>query len=181
MISPQTVRLTTSPNHEAKVKFEVELADVPVDIYFLMDLSQSMKEHKQNLFNTASAISDRVTELTGGAQFGFGSFSDKPTPPFSKAKNKYNDTNRPYSFEHKVNSSLPQKQFPYDKWAFSQLSLTGNITAFGDGVKSSTLTGNTDAPESSKLIPDQILENQIYSARAQYGPQDMERNSVAVR
>ena len=105
MISPQSVKLTTSPNHEAKVNFSVELADVPVDIYFLMDLSDSMEKSKQNLFNTASAISDRVQKLTRDAQFGFGSFSDKPTPPFSKDRNKYSEDDRPYSFEHKVNSS----------------------------------------------------------------------------
>ena len=105
MISPQSVKLTTSPNHEAKVNFSVELADVPVDIYFLMDLSDSMNSSKQNLFNTATAISERVRELTRDAKFGFGSFSDKPTPPFSKDKNKYTEDDRPYSFEHKVNSS----------------------------------------------------------------------------
>ena len=83
MISPQTVKLTTSPNHKAKVEFDVMLADVPVDIYFLMDLSQSMKEHQNNLVNSANAISQRVMDLTTDAKFGFGSFSDKPTPPFS--------------------------------------------------------------------------------------------------
>ena len=102
MISPQSVRLSTSPNHRAKVKFDVQLADVPVDIYFLMDLSDSMNTSKQNLFHSASAISERVQELTGDAQFGFGSFSDKPTPPFSKGESNYNESTRPYSFEHKV-------------------------------------------------------------------------------
>ena len=116
MISPQTVKLTTSPNHKAEVEFDVMLADVPVDIYFLMDLSESMKDHQDNLFNSAEAISDTVQKLTSGAKFGFGSFSDKPTPPFSKPKHKYTDnkfTNGtlnpkpvPYSFEHKVSSKL---------------------------------------------------------------------------
>ena len=105
MISPQSVNLTTSPNHKAEVQFDVMLADVPVDIYFLMDLSQSMKEHQNNLVNSANAISERVMELTTDAKFGFGSFSDKPTPPFSKPPHKYAEKNQPvpYSFEHKVN------------------------------------------------------------------------------
>ena len=108
MISPQTVKLTTSPNHRAEVEFDVMLADVPVDIYFLMDLSQSMKEHQNNLVNSANAISERVTELTTDAKFGFGSFSDKPTPPFSKPPHKYAEKNQPvpYSFEHKVKVKL---------------------------------------------------------------------------
>ena len=48
-LSPQLVHLTASPNHEAVVEFGVALADVPVDIYFLLDLSGSMANHKQNL------------------------------------------------------------------------------------------------------------------------------------
>ena len=110
MITPQEVELTTSPNHAAEVKFDVRLTDVPVDIYFLMDLSKSMETSKQNLVNTATDISKHVQQLTKIARFGFGSFSEKPTPPFSKgqqAQNKKKDP-YPYSFEHKVFICLQQ-------------------------------------------------------------------------
>ena len=106
MISPQTAKLTTSPKHRAEVEFDVMLADVPVDIYFLMDLSNSMEKHQKNLVDSTSAISQRVMDLTTDAKFGFGSFSDKPTPPFSKPLHKYLEGVVPYSFEHKVNSKL---------------------------------------------------------------------------
>ena len=101
MITPQEVTLTTSPNHAAEVKFDVRLADVPVDIYFLMDLSESMSTSKQNLVNTATEISKHVQKLTKDARFGFGSFSEKPTPPFSKGQQSQKGK-KPYSFEHKV-------------------------------------------------------------------------------
>ena len=49
-LSPQDVDLIASPNHEAVVEFGVALADVPVDIYFLLDLSGSMASHRENLY-----------------------------------------------------------------------------------------------------------------------------------
>ena len=109
MISPQSVKLTTSPNHKAELEFDVMLADVPVDIYLLMDLSASMRDHKDNLINSANTLPQHVLQLTADAKFGFGSFSDKPTPPFSKPPHLYAQRNQtvPYSFEHKVMSKLP--------------------------------------------------------------------------
>ena len=62
-LSPQDVDLIASPNHEAVVEFDVALADVPVDIYFLLDLSGSMANHQQNLYKYACPISLRLYGL----------------------------------------------------------------------------------------------------------------------
>ena len=48
-LTPQDMRVTMSPNHPFNVNLEVSLSDVPVDIYFVMDHSNSMKIHKTNL------------------------------------------------------------------------------------------------------------------------------------
>jgi len=46
-VSPQSVRLVASPGLGApQVDFSVALSDRPVDIYFVMDLSGSMSQHK---------------------------------------------------------------------------------------------------------------------------------------
>ena len=55
----------------------------PVDLYFVMDLSNSMKPYKENLVGSATAIADTIKEFTDSFRMGFGSFSDKPTAPFS--------------------------------------------------------------------------------------------------
>ncbi len=60
-LSPQSVRLLATPNQEASVKFTVSPADMPVDIYFVMDLSGSMEKHKDNLVLTAEDIHEKVT------------------------------------------------------------------------------------------------------------------------
>ncbi len=66
-LSPQRMRVTTSPNRPVRLDFSVALADVPVDIYFVMDHSNSMDEHKKNLVNAANRIAEQVV---AGCTFG---------------------------------------------------------------------------------------------------------------
>ena len=152
-ISPQEVEVIQSPNQEAKVNFTVKLANVPVDIYFVMDLSNSMGNHRENLIETTVQLSEQVRLLTEDYQLGFGSFSDKPTPPFSSETSYYlNDKNRnqppPYSFHH-------------------QLSMTKDVNRFKSGVSSSRLAANVDSPESGLDALMQVItcENNVIGWR----------------
>ena len=60
-----------------------------MDIYFVMDLSYSMKPHKINLEAAAELIADGIGDLTENFTIGFGSYVEKPTYPFSKEEDKY--------------------------------------------------------------------------------------------
>jgi hypothetical protein len=57
-----------------------------------------------NLVNTASAIANKIKELTPDYKLGFGSFSDKPTAPFASEISYYEKNNKPvpYAFRHQV-------------------------------------------------------------------------------
>ena len=57
--------------------------DHPVDLYFVMDLSNSMKTYQENLVEASLAIAEKIKQTTTKFRMGFGSFSDKPTAPFS--------------------------------------------------------------------------------------------------
>ena len=57
--------------------------DHPVDLYFVMDLSNSMVHYQDNLVEASLAIADKIRVTTKNFRMGFGSFSDKPTAPFS--------------------------------------------------------------------------------------------------
>ena len=57
--------------------------DHPVDLYFVMDLSNSMVHYQDNLVEASIAIADKIKKTTTKFRMGFGSFSDKPTAPFS--------------------------------------------------------------------------------------------------
>jgi integrin beta 1 len=71
----------------AEVLFKIQPAkDHPVDLYFVMDLSNSMKPYKENLVASATAIAETIQRYTESFRMGFGSFSDKPTAPFSGKK-----------------------------------------------------------------------------------------------
>ena len=59
------------------------LDDHPVDLYFVMDLSNSMKTYQENLVGASLAIAEKIKLTTTKFRMGFGSFSDKPTAPFS--------------------------------------------------------------------------------------------------
>ena len=104
-LSPRSARVTLRPNHPTRVKFSVRIVDIPVDMYFVMDLSQSMEKYRRNLENTAYDIASKLAELTSRFRIGFGSFNDKPIPPFSYGADvfKRREGMLPsYSFRHQV-------------------------------------------------------------------------------
>lgn len=145
-ISPQKVKLELSPQTPANVHFEAELFDLPVDIYFLMDLSNSMSIHKENLQNTAGVIANEVMSLTSDFRFGFGSFSDKPTPPFASELATY---------KYLINSGRRRQPPPYS--FHHHVSMTQNATFFRQKVSDSLLAGNIDSPEAGMDALMQVL------------------------
>lgn len=74
------------------VNFQVEFKRVegyPVDLYYLMDLSHSMKPSKDKLVNLAASLKEAMGKITNDFQLGFGSFIDKPISPFTNEVEKY--------------------------------------------------------------------------------------------
>ncbi len=54
-ISPQRVRVRVRVNKRARVRFSVAQAkQYPVDLYYLMDLSNSMSDDKDNIVSVHS-------------------------------------------------------------------------------------------------------------------------------
>lgn len=92
------------PLTEASVKFNVtyrQAVDYPVDLYYLMDLSYSMKDDKQKLselgdllgmlslfvllaihLSVGDVSAERMRQITRNFRLGFGSFIDKKLMPF---------------------------------------------------------------------------------------------------
>lgn len=83
-VRPQVVRATVRANTTATIEFTVkQTADYPLDLYFLMDLSNTMRAHKDKLATIASQLSVRMRSITSNFQLGFGSFVEKPVAPFA--------------------------------------------------------------------------------------------------
>ena len=59
----------------------------PLDLYYLMDLSATMKKHKDKLERLSSDLAKVMKNLTMDFRLGFGSFVDKNVLPFFESKN----------------------------------------------------------------------------------------------
>ena len=129
-ISPQKINVTLRPGKPLTLDFSVAHAkDYPVDIYFLMDLSKSMKNSRDNLAELGGEIIAAIGNKTKNLATGFGSFVEKNVPPFSSAIPAFGGGAPPYSFHHQSSlASLSASQFK-------------------EAVLASTLAGNVDDPE----------------------------------
>ena len=65
--------------------------DYPVDLYYLMDLSLSMKDDLDTILNLGTKLAEEMRKLTSNFRLGFGSFVDKNLSPFSYTAPKYRD------------------------------------------------------------------------------------------
>ena len=57
--------------------------DYPVDLYYLMDLSSSMKDDKEKLSKLGDTLAKTMNKITSNFRLGFGSFVDKVLMPYT--------------------------------------------------------------------------------------------------
>ena len=136
-ISPQLVSVRLRPGRPVSVEFQVALAkQFPVDLYFLMDNSWSMRDSLKNLASLGGDIIAGIREKTGHLAIGFGSFIEKNVAPFTSGIPSFNcvedeDCSPPYSFHHKASLAHISPE------------------EFERTVLGSPLAGNVDDPEGS--------------------------------
>eukprot|EP00118_Oscarella_pearsei_P024782 m.306789 g.306789 ORF g.306789 m.306789 type:complete len:815 (+) comp41587_c0_seq1:178-2622(+) len=109
----------------------------PMDLYYLMDVSDTMKDDLERLKALASSIGVTASSLTNDIQLGFGTFVDKPVLPFTdtsegKRQNPCLNFNRTCPPTFSFQNSLP---------------LTNNQSAFVDGINQESTSANLDLPE----------------------------------
>lgn len=68
-----------------------QVEDYPVDLYYLMDLSLSMKDDLHTIRNLGTKLAQEMGKLTSNFRLGFGSFVDKNMSPFSYTGQKYQE------------------------------------------------------------------------------------------
>ncbi|XP_001606384.1 integrin beta-PS [Nasonia vitripennis] len=131
---PQEVTLKLRINEVQKIKIEFAQAeDYPVDLYYLMDLSNSMKDDKQKLSDLGQLLVESMSKITSNFHLGFGSFVDKVVMPY-------------------VNMASAALKHPCDGCAApygyrNHMPLSNNSTDFASKVREAPVSGNLDAPE----------------------------------
>lgn len=133
-IQPQKVRVSLRPNHPLRIPLIFRQAEnYPVDLYYLMDLSNSMEDDKENLAELGTDIATQMKTITKNFRLGFGSFVDKVVSPFVSTVPK------------KLESPCFQCVSPYG--FKNQLKLDLETEKFAQQVKAARVSGNLDAPE----------------------------------
>jgi protocadherin alpha len=89
-LKPQKYKISLKPNSQVVIPIYFQRAeDYPMDLYYLMDLSNTMKKHKEKLAEVGQKIAAAIKKTTKNFRIGFGSFVDKPVMPYSYYDNEF--------------------------------------------------------------------------------------------
>ncbi|XP_076858814.1 integrin beta-5 [Brachyhypopomus gauderio] len=139
-IQPQKIALSLRPGDTTTFEVQVRpVEDYPVDLYYLMDLSLSMKDDLDTIRNLGTKLAEEMKKLTSNFRLGFGTFVDKNMSPFSYTSPKYQE-----------NPCNGYKPFPNCVPSFgfrNILSLTDKVDRFNEEVQKQVVSRNRDAPE----------------------------------
>ncbi|XP_032823004.1 integrin beta-4 isoform X2 [Petromyzon marinus] len=133
-VSPQSMNIKMRPGDSLKFDMQViEPLKTPVDLYFLMDDSNSMNDDLDNLKKLGKQLAGVVQELSEDFHIGFGKFVDKVVAPQTdmrpeKLKQPWEDSDPPFSFKNVI-------------------PLTADVQHFQDKLQGERISGNRDAPE----------------------------------
>lgn len=137
-LAPQRIALQLRPGEEQSFTVYFRRAEgYPVDLYYLMDLSYSMKDDLENIKRLGSDLLSALRDITTSVKIGFGSFVDKTVLPYvstttSRWQNPCLDSKgvcqSPFSYQH-------------------VLALTNNASEFESRVSQQRISGNLDTAE----------------------------------
>ncbi|KAM9336995.1 integrin beta-4 [Symphorus nematophorus] len=133
-VSPQRMSMSFLPGQERLVDVEVFSPTMgPLDLYILMDFSNSMADDLDNLKSMGNQLATFVGELSNDYTIGFGKFVDKVIEPQtdmrpSKLAEPWPNSDPPFSFQNVI-------------------KLTSNVNDFTSKLQKERISGNLDAPE----------------------------------
>lgn len=132
-IRPQKVAMKLRKSRQQTVRLNYKPArNYPLDLYYLMDLTWTMRDDKKTLVGMGDSLTKSLSNLTENFRLGFGSFADKPIMPMILPGSEEN----PCSLVHET--CLPTYGFKH------KLRLTDDLEQFVVKVNGSEITGNLD-------------------------------------
>ncbi|XP_017276567.1 integrin beta-2 [Kryptolebias marmoratus] len=139
-MSPQEIRLNLRPGLPTTFPVSFKRAEgYPVDLYYLMDLSYSMKDDLQNVKSLGQKLFEALSKITKYGQIGFGAFVDKTVLPYTNTNKE--KLQKPCD----KNDQECQAAFGYRH----VLNLTSRMDDFNERVMKEHISGNLDSPEGS--------------------------------
>ncbi|KAG8452692.1 hypothetical protein GDO86_004468 [Hymenochirus boettgeri] len=135
---PQVINVKLRPGEQKTFQVQFKRAEgYPIDLYYLMDLSYSMKDDLENVKKLGSDIQRALHKVTKSVHIGFGSFVDKTVLPYVNTVKSKLENPCPHRGER------CQPPFSYRH----VLPLTSNLTLFQQRVSAENISGNLDSPE----------------------------------
>uniref|UniRef100_A0A3B3CFK2 Integrin beta n=1 Tax=Oryzias melastigma TaxID=30732 RepID=A0A3B3CFK2_ORYME len=139
-LSPQKISLKLRPGLPKTFQVSFKRAEgYPVDLYYLMDLSYSMKDDLEKVKGLGEDLFEALNKITRDARIGFGAFVDKTVLP-------YTNTNKE-KLERPCESKTEECQAAFGYRHV--LSLTNSKERFRTEVSGQKISGNLDSPEGS--------------------------------
>ncbi|XP_041830234.1 integrin beta-4 isoform X2 [Melanotaenia boesemani] len=133
-VSPQQVSMALLPGDERLMDVQVFAPTRgPLDLYILMDFSNSMEDDLDNLKRMGNQLAGLVEKLSDDHTIGFGKFVDKVIEPQtdmrpSKLAQPWPNSDPPFSFQNVI-------------------KLTSDVPSFVRELQKEKISGNLDAPE----------------------------------
>ncbi|XP_055085750.1 integrin beta-4 isoform X2 [Periophthalmus magnuspinnatus] len=133
-VTPQQVTMSFLPGEEKFLDVEVfSPLKGPLDLYILMDFSNSMADDLDNLKKMGTQLASLVGELSDDYTIGFGKFVDKVIEPQtdmrpSKLAQPWPNSDPPFSFKNVIR-------------------LTNDLSFYNSELQKERISGNLDAPE----------------------------------
>ncbi|XP_053555719.1 integrin beta-3 [Bombina bombina] len=138
-MSPQKIELFLRPDDTKVFTVQVrQVEDYPVDIYYLMDLSNSMKDDLKKLQTLGTDLAEKMRRVTSNLRIGFGAFVDKPMSPYTFMSPPEVISNPCLQI-----GSVCLPTFGYKH----VLGLTDKMNEFNENVQKQQVSRNRDAPE----------------------------------
>ncbi|EDV26654.1 uncharacterized protein TRIADDRAFT_54882 [Trichoplax adhaerens] len=143
-VAPSVVDLDLRVGQPAKFSIEVQpAANYPVDLYYLMDVSFSMRDDLDIMKGTINTIVNEMRTLSNRSSFGFGTFVDKPIAPFmdpSRYRRQVPCTGFP-DFD-------PLKMVCDPTYGFvNAMPVTDDVNKFKNRLAVQNISSNLDSPE----------------------------------
>ncbi|KAJ9575734.1 hypothetical protein L9F63_007380, partial [Diploptera punctata] len=130
-LAPQEISLDLRINSPVNVTFRYSRAEYPIDLYYLMDLSNSMRDDKDTLSRLGQNLQELLLQYTSDLRLGFGSFVDKTVGPFTN----------PLSLQKPCTNCTSAYSFR------NHLKLTSDLQKFSVEVERAKISGNIDPLE----------------------------------
>ncbi|KAL6103775.1 itgb1 [Pungitius sinensis] len=152
-IQPQKLTLTLRSGEPQTFVLKFKRAeDYPIDLYYLMDLSFSMKDDLENVKNLGTDLMREMQGITSDFRIGFGSFVEKTVMP-------YISTTPARLINPCTGNQNCTSPFSYK----NVLKLTDKGDEFNRLVSQQQISGNLDSPEGGfdAIMQVAVCENQI--------------------